>query len=339
MDISLTKRERIIVLAEHTSMTYRQIAEIAGVGLGSVSRIIKKKQQTGTMDIKRKGICGRKRKTTARDDKFLVRKSKMNPRKSAVDLNKELYDAGIIIDVSTVRRRLLEAGRRARKPIKKQLLTTAMMNKRLAWAKKYQNWTTEDWSKVLFSDETHLIVQGERVQYVRRANGDPISPSHLEQRVKHPAKVMFWGCFSMQGTGCIVPITGMMNSVQYLDILQTNVIPELQKVYPANDSVFQHDLAPCHTSKKVKQFLTQHQIKVLEWPGNSPDLNPIENLWAICKNQLSKIDCTTKTKVISAINRVWFHDEHLKECCENLVKSMPTRVQAVIKTKGGHIPY
>jgi len=89
---------------------------------------------------------------------------------------------------------------------------------------------------------------------------------------------------SMHGTGRIVLVTGMMNSVQYIDILQTNVIPELQSVYPANDSVFQHDLAPYHTSKKVKQFLTQHQIKVLEWPGNSSDLNHIENLWAICKN-------------------------------------------------------
>ena len=70
----------------------------------------------------------------------------MNQRKNAVNLNKKSHDTGI----STVRRRLLEAGRRARKPIKKQLLTTAMMKKRLVWAKKYQNWTTEDWSKVLF---------------------------------------------------------------------------------------------------------------------------------------------------------------------------------------------
>jgi len=75
MDISQAKRERIIVLAEHTSMTYWQIAENAEVVLGSISRIIKKKQQMGAMDIKRKEICGRKRKTISRDDKFLVKKS------------------------------------------------------------------------------------------------------------------------------------------------------------------------------------------------------------------------------------------------------------------------
>ena len=65
MDISPTKRERIIVLRENTSMTYRQIAANAGVGLASVCRVIKQNQRTESIDIKRKGNCGRKRKTTA----------------------------------------------------------------------------------------------------------------------------------------------------------------------------------------------------------------------------------------------------------------------------------
>ena len=91
--------------------------------------------------------------------------------------------------------------------------------------------------------------------------------------------------------------------------------------------------------EKVKQFFTQNQITVLEWPGNSPDLNPIENLWAICKKRLSKMDCTTKTKMISAVIQVWFHDDELKGSCQNLVNSMPTRVKGVINAKGGHILY
>ena len=102
------------------------------------------------MDIKRKEYMVARGKRQLEMINFWIEKIKMNPRKSAVDLNKELHDAGIIINVSTVRRWLLEAGRRARKPIKKQLLTTAMMKKRLAWAKKYQHWTTEDWRKVVF---------------------------------------------------------------------------------------------------------------------------------------------------------------------------------------------
>ena len=82
MDISPTKRERIIVLAENTSMTYRQIAENAGVGLASVSRVIKQNQRTRSIDIKRKGNFGRKRKTTAQDDRNLLRTSVMDSRKT-----------------------------------------------------------------------------------------------------------------------------------------------------------------------------------------------------------------------------------------------------------------
>ena len=52
----------------------------------------------------------------------------------------------------------------------------------------------------------------------------------------------------------------------------------MNQLFPDGSGVFQQDLAPCHTSKQVKNFMNNHHIKVLEWPGNSPDLNPIKNL-------------------------------------------------------------
>ena len=101
----------------------------------------------------------------------------------------------------------------------------------------------------------------------------------------------------------------------------------------------QQDLAPCHTSKKVKEYMADNNISCLSWPGNSPDINPIENLWAIVKKRLRSHDCTTKTKLIEAIIAIWHRDIEVKDMCQRLVFSMPDRVAMLIAAKGGHIKY
>ena len=80
-------------------------------------------------------------------------------------------------------------------------------------------------------------------------------------------------------------------------------------------------------------------MEVLEWPGNSPDLNPIENLWSIVKTRLRKQDCTTKTKLIQSVIHIWYHDDEIKNICKKLVLSMKKRVDLVLKARGGHINY
>ena len=93
-----------------------------------------------------------------------------------------------------------------------------------------------------------------------------------------------------------------------------------------------------HTNK-VKQLLLQKEIMVLDWPGNSPDLNPIENLWAIIKLEQRKKDCTSREKMTKAIIDIWFDDSKIKHHCATLVDTMPARIQEVIRKRGGHIHY
>ena len=78
---------------------------------------------------------------------------------------------------------------------------------------------------------------------------------------------------------------------------------------------------------------------MLNWPGNFPDLNPIENLWSIIKTRLGETDCATKKKLIKAIIKIWYHDTKISNNFRNLVDSMPQRVQEVLKNKGGHTIY
>ena len=256
MDVSPRKRASILTLRENTEKTYWEISKLVGVSISTISRIMKMKKETGSVTPKCKGKCGRKRKTTPKDDAYLIRESVKDPRKTSDAIETTLGKKGIEISFSTV----------CRRPVKKQLLTKTMKTKRYKCGLKYKNWTKEDWRHVIFSDETHMFVQDQRSQHVRRSQNEKIRNAHIDQCVKHPQKKMFWGCFSFYGIGSLHPVEGMMRSQQYIEVVQRRVIPEMNRLFPDGSGVFQQDLAPCHTSKQVKKFMNENHIKVLEWP-------------------------------------------------------------------------
>lgn len=151
MSISENIRSRIATLCEHSNLKQKDIASLCGVSQASVCRISKRFRLTGSLDNTRLGHCGRKRKTTKRADRILLVKSKKNPRLTSEDLRRELLLHGVQISSRTVRRRLLEFKRPARRPVKRQMLTRRMKRSRLQWAKNHQHWTVEDWKKVKFN--------------------------------------------------------------------------------------------------------------------------------------------------------------------------------------------
>lgn len=176
--------------------------------------------------------------------------------------------------------------------------------------------------------------------FVRRRKDERYDPNCIKKTVKHPTKIMVWSVISGKGTGHLHIVEGTMRQDQYKTILQKRLLPQVAEWFPnGEDFVFMHDSAPCHKAKSISTFLAAKKVKVLPWPGNSPDLNPIENLWAILKRKMAENLITTKRELIERLIHVWKYEPDIKNNAINCIRSMPKRVQAVVAAKGGNTKY
>jgi hypothetical protein len=258
-----------------------------------------------------------------------------NPYLSAPAIKAELS-----LDVSsrTIQRRLCEVGLNGRRPAKTPLLSAVNVKKRLKFAQDHISWTVADWSKVIWSDESKfMLFTNDSGGYVRRPVNERFNQKYTTATVKFGGgSIMVWGCFSGLGLGPLHRINGIMDRFQYRDILSEVMLPHAAEKMPP-DWVFQHDNDPKHTSVLVKEFLSSHQVTVMSWPPQSPDLNPIENLWGEIGRRLKGTHYRNGEELFSAIEVIWESLPH--SLIQSLVESMPRRCDAVIKARGQATKY
>ena len=148
---------------------------------------------------------------------------------------------------------------------------------------------------------------------------------------------MFWGCFSQQGLSKLVVVDGTLRSDNYKKLLEDHLLPELTKINC--QMVFMQDNAPCHKARTVLQFFADHDITTMDWPAQSPDSNPIENLWSIIKQRRAKKYGmpTTKNELIEQIFEIWDNiDAELKK---KLAESVFKRLIKIIENNGKQLDY
>ncbi|GFT16090.1 putative transposase like protein [Trichonephila clavipes] len=138
-----------------------------------------------------------------------------------------------------------------------------------------------------------------KTQFVRRRDGEKFHSDCVARTVKHTTKIMIWSVISGKGTG------------------RLNVVK----------------------ARSIKAFLAEQNIPLLDWPGNSPDMNPIENIWELMKREVAKDVITNKTQLLERTIHVCNHHPQMQETVQSCIDSMPRRIEALIAAKGGSTKY
>ena len=335
---STANRASVISLLDQ-GYSVRDIEKRTGLGKSTVGRI---KKEMDTDKENNHGGCPSKLSTC--DKAAIVRQIQSGKLDTAVQatnfINSTLPDP---VHPQTVRRALKESGFRSATKKKVPMLKKTHRQKQLEFAKRHENWTVEDWKRVLWSDETKINrIGSDGKLYVWKQKGESISDRTTTPTVKHGGgnNLMVWGCMGWNGVGMLIEVEGKMDAIQYCEILDEGMVESFEKLdMEEGKRYFQQDNDPKHTSRKAKQWFEDNDIEVLIWPAQSPDLNPIEHLWHYLKRQLLKYDIPPKgahelwDRLVDEWNRI------PPEVCQGLIESMPRRIQAVIKANGGHTKY
>jgi hypothetical protein len=213
-----------------------------------------------------------------------------------------------------------------------QRLTDVQQQTRLAWAKALVRKYPESdpfWRTILFSDET------------KRGTSDmdqtawvfPGENRAERQKSRWDAKIHVWGYIGTGGVRCIRNVSGhTVTKETYLALLKET----LGRRQWVRSKHWQQDNATAHTAKSVVKWLAKNAIPTLDnWPPNSPDLSPIENLWGRMWADAMKLRPTNMDELWTAVDGVFrgYDDEYI----DGLVLSFRKRLLMCIEANGGTI--
>lgn len=303
----------------------------------TVSYILKKFKSTGSVENMPRS--GRPRVLAEQDVRTLERTVKVNRRDSLTDITNK-FNQGRVRAVSrrTVQHHLHKHGFKRRVHRKKVVVSAVNRKRRLSWCREKRRWEVNGrWDKVIFSDESQVVVGSDNRVYVWRKRGEGYRPdlvSSVPSAKKKVFKVMIWGCICWSGVGTLAKVDGNINAEKYEEILEDNLWPVVASHFPDNSYLFQDDNAPVHRAGRIGIYKVQNNIKTISWPAQSPDLNIIENIWLYIKRKLScrVTFINSNQDLYDEIFRIW--TEIPPAYVQSLYMSIPRRIMQVIRFKG-----
>ncbi len=312
-------QKTIIDILQKEGKPQKCIAKEAGCSQSAVSKHVNRK-------LSGRKKCGRKRCTTNRENRSLMRIVKQNRFKNLGELHKEWTEAGVKASRATTHRRVKEFG-------------YSCCQRCLTWAKE-KNWTGllpsgpkssfQMRASFVFHLETKVLESGGRVEkLIAQVAWSAVLSFHS----------LWWfgvQCHLLVLVHCVLWKPTSLHSFTK-KFWTTSCFLLAEQLFKDAELIFQQDLAPAHTAKSTKSWLNDHGVGVLDCPANSPDLNPVENLWSIVKRKMRNKRPKNADELKVTVKETWASIP--PQQCHKLITSMPRRIEAVFKAKGAPTKY
>ncbi|GFU84925.1 transposable element Tcb2 transposase [Trichonephila clavipes] len=328
-----TKDERKHITELHKEeKSFREIGKILKLSFTTVVYIVKKYLETGSGENKPRPDGPSK--LTSRAKRMIVRSATNKTMTSVQDIANELLSScNVSVSAQTVRNVLHSAGLKARTPRKKPYTSEVNRKRRLEFAMKYKNKPMDFWKKVIFSDESKFeIFTPPSIRKIWRKNKTALEPKNILPTLKHGGgNVMVWECVAHNGAGNLAFIDNKTSALAYINMLRHNLLDSAKKLSMENTFIFQQDNYPKYTAIVTKTWFLYHAPRRLETPPQSPDLNPIENLWMHLDTEVRK-KVTSKENLKEKLQEVWNSID--TKITKKLIESIPRRLEEVIKANG-----
>ena len=296
-------------------------------------------------NVSRRPGQGRPRVTTQREDRYLTIRARRNRLRTARPLASDLTaSTGTVVSRQTVYRRLQQGGLYCRRPAVCVPLTRDQKRRRREWSQQHVNWTDEQWTNVLFTDESRFCLQSDsRRIRIWRESGTRFRPSNILERDSYRGgSVMVWAGIMITARTPLQEVVRVnrqgLTAARYRDeILLPHVRLFRGAVGP--DFLLMDDNARPHRAAVVEEFLQTEDIARMDWPARSPDLNPIEHVWDMLGRRVASRQHPpiTLQDLRAALQEEWTLLPQNE--IDDLIRSMHRRCVACIAARGDHTPY